>query len=137
MRYRKDLIRAGVELYEARANAVENPTHGDKITLHTKAMFIDREQTFIGSLNLDPRSIEINTEMGVVIRSPELTERFAVGVLEALPGFTYLVELDDKNRLTWRGRVDGVEVVETREPQVGFWRKLRAWILRIVPENQL
>lgn len=137
MRYRKDLIRAGVELHEARVDAVEDPIHGGKMTLHTKAMFIDREQTFIGSLNLDPRSIAINTEMGVVIHSPELTERFAERILAVLPEFTYLVELNDNNSLSWRGMIDGVEVVETTEPQVGLWRKLRAWFLRIVPEGQL
>ena len=75
--YRKDVLRAGAELWEARADAVKemNPDPDEEIkqlTLHTKGILIDRRKVFVGSLNLDPRSIDINTEMGVLIESPEL-----------------------------------------------------------------
>jgi hypothetical protein len=63
-RYRRDVIRAGVELYEMRANAARelsgNEDDPDALTLHTKVILIDHRYMFIGSLNLDPRSIEIN-----------------------------------------------------------------------------
>ena len=70
-RYRKDVIAAGVDLYEARANAASelqgSNEAADTLTLHTKAFLIDRRYLFVGSLNLDPRSIEINAEMGLLI----------------------------------------------------------------------
>ena len=72
-RYRRDVISAGAELYEARANAARelsgNKDGPDTLTLHTKAFLIDRRQLFVGSLNLDPRSIELNAEMGLLIDS--------------------------------------------------------------------
>ena len=45
--------------------------------LHVKAMVIDRERVFIGSMNLDPRSAQINSEMGVIVDSPALAEELA------------------------------------------------------------
>ncbi|MGB5456271.1 MAG: phospholipase D family protein, partial [Gammaproteobacteria bacterium] len=75
--YRKRLLEAGVELWEARADAAkiitpQGETQLEKLTLHTKGILIDRKRVFVGSLNLDPRSIDINTEMGLLIDSPEL-----------------------------------------------------------------
>ena len=75
-RYRKDIIRVGAELHEARANAageIQGADEGtDAMTLHTKAFIIDRRYFFVGSLNLDPRSIEINAEMGLLIDSEDM-----------------------------------------------------------------
>ena len=66
-RYRKDVIDAGAELYEIRANAAQSLLYDEDgpehLTLHTKAVFIDSKKIFVGSLNLDPRSIELNAEI--------------------------------------------------------------------------
>lgn len=134
-RYRKRVIDAGVELYEIRVDSGKDPN--EALTLHTKAFLIDRERTFIGSLNLDPRSIEINSEMGVVIESPELTRIMAEAVDAQLPSRAWHVERDEKGKLTWTTEVDGETVVEESEPQVGFGRKLQAFLLRIMPDSQL
>lgn len=140
--YRKDLIKAGVELWEARADAAnitteEAETQLVKLTLHTKGILIDRKQVFVGSLNLDPRSIDINTEMGLLINSPELSELLAEIVLEQLPNIAYRVKLDEKGDLVWHGIIDGEEVVETTEPQTSSWLRFKAWFLKIAPEKQL
>lgn len=122
-RYRTGLIRAGIELYEARANAVsdtgENGTKAKKMTMHTKAMIFDRERLFVGSLNLDPRSIEINSEMGMVVDSPEMTSALADRLFENLGNWTYRVKLNEDGQLRWHTTIDGSEVVETSEPLVG------------------
>ena len=77
--WRKPLLEAGVELYEMRSDAAISrcsptraPTRAKFMGLHVKAMVIDRERVFIGSMNLDPRSCDINSEMGVIIESPGL-----------------------------------------------------------------
>ena len=66
-RYRKDVIDAGAELYEIRANDAQSLLYDEDgpehLTLHTKAVFIDSKKIFVGSLNLDPRSIELNAEI--------------------------------------------------------------------------
>ena len=141
-RYRHALIEAGVELRETRVNATNIPTDKDdprfdSVTLHTKAAIIDRRIFFVGSLNLDPRSIDINSEMGVLIDSPEMAEQIVKPFLEVLPERTYRVVEDDRGRLRWHGQIDGVEVIEKNEPQAGAWRRFKAFLSRILPEDQL
>lgn len=140
-KYRKDLILAGVELYEARASAVsdagEGETQAEMMTMHTKAILFDRERLFVGSLNLDPRSIEINSEMGLVVTSDELSGDLAKQLFDGLDSWTYRVRLNEKGRLRWHATIDGVEVVESSEPLAPWYRKFNAWFLKIAPERQL
>jgi putative cardiolipin synthase len=140
--YRKDLLNAGVELWEARADAAkitapDGTTELDQLTLHTKGILIDRKRIFAGSLNLDPRSIDINTEMGVLIDSPELAALLTDNSSRNLPTIAYRLRLDDNSKITWHATIDGTAVVETREPQTSGWRRFSAWFLKIAPEKQL
>lgn len=139
-KYRHRLLEAGVELYEARADAVTQTSDGvqaESMTLHTKSMIIDRRFVFIGSLNLDPRSIDINSEMGMLIDSPELAAGMAAGYLPALDTRAYRVQEDERGRLTWSATIDGERVTETSEPLAGWWRRFQAFVLRLAPESQL
>ena len=63
--YRRELLEAGVELYEAKVDSGLTKVTGEpaQLTLHTKAVIVDRRTAFIGSLNMDPRSIDLNSEM--------------------------------------------------------------------------
>ncbi len=140
-RYRRDIIRAGIELYEIRANAAQELT-GDahapeRLTLHTKAIIVDERYLFIGSLNLDPRSIEINAEMGLFIDCPPLATRYTRNGDERISALTYRVRESDEKKLEWHGRIDGREVIETNEPLTGWWRRFKAWFMKIAPESQL
>ena len=81
-RYRAELLRKGVELYELRPIAGASALHSTRLfgrsseaSLHAKAFIVDRELAFVGSMNLDPRSRHLNTELGVVIESPELASK--------------------------------------------------------------
>ena len=138
--YRKDVIEAGVELYEVRANAGEEVQGSERpsvLTLHTKLILIDRRYVFVGSLNLDPRSLEINAEMGLLLESEELVGAMATGLEDDIPSTAYRVVLDDKGRLQWRGKTNGEIVVENTEPLAGTWLRFKAWLLKIMPESQL
>ncbi len=139
--YRKDVIRAGAELYEARANAareLQDSKEGPEIlTLHTKVFFIDRRKIFVGSLNLDPRSVEINAEMGLVIDSAAMVGSITKRMDELLLAFTYRVRLNGQGRLEWHGRINDREVIETKEPLTSMWLRFKAWFMKIVPESQL
>jgi putative cardiolipin synthase len=140
--YRHSLIKAGVELYEMRVDATEIPEDGgeesyDSVTLHTKAIMIDRQYFFVGSLNFDPRSIDINTEMGVLIDSSDMSERVVKPFLDILPRQSYRVVEDKNGSLRWHGIIDGQEVIEDSEPQASTWRRFKAFISRILPESQL
>ncbi len=141
-KYRKDLLKAGVELWEARADAAkivaeDGETSLDRLTLHTKGILIDRKRIFVGSLNIDPRSIDINTEMGLLIESPEMARRLSSNAELIIPDFAYRLNLDENDRITWHATIDGEAVVETSEPQASIWRRISAFFQKIVPEKQL
>jgi putative cardiolipin synthase len=140
-KFRKPLLEAGVELYEARGDAVVRPAESsgapDNKTLHTKLIIIDRQQVFAGSLNLDPRSIDLNAEIGVNILSEDLGQELADEFFAALDETAYRVTLDDRGRLQWEGTSNGVKVIESSEPSSSRWRRFKAWFFRIVPDSQL
>jgi putative cardiolipin synthase len=140
-KFRKPLLEAGVELYEARADAVIQPTDRpgapDNKTLHTKLIVIDRQQVFAGSLNLDPRSIDLNAELGVNILSEDLGRELADEFFEALDETAYRVTFDDRGKLQWEGTNNGVKVIKNSEPSSSRWRRFKAWFFRIVPDSQL
>jgi putative cardiolipin synthase len=140
--YRKRVLRAGIELWEARGDAArrvleDGSTELDQLTLHTKGIIIDRQHTFVGSLNLDPRSIDINTEMGVMIDSDELGRYLAENAMQRIPETAYQLQLDEHNRISWHARIGDQQVIEAKEPQTTVWRRFMAWLLKIAPERQL
>ena len=119
----------GVELFELRhdASAREKfdtpPVKSKAFGLHAKYIVIDRQLTFVGSLNLDPRSIYINTEMGLIIDSTNLAARVVAEFEEELkPENSWQVLLDDKERLYWRS---GDKVLR-REPARSFWQRFQS-----------
>ena len=135
---RKPLLEAGVKIHEVRADADVAGAEiaaasGAKATLHTKAFLVDREELFIGSFNFDPRSANINTESGVLIRSSELAELFAEGIADALGQQTYEVFLNERGDLRWRGRRDGKLEVLKKEPQTTWGQRFMAGLMRFVP----
>jgi putative cardiolipin synthase len=135
---RKPLLKVGVKIYEVRPDADVSGSElmaasGAKATLHTKAFVIDRREVFIGSFNFDPRSANINTELGVIIRSPELATQYAVLIDAALSKQTYEVFLNEKGKLRWRGFEDGKEIIFDKEPKTTWWQRFKAGFMRILP----
>ena len=101
--------------------------------MHTKAFVVDRSRLFVGSFNLDPRSAYLNTEMGVIIDSPELAGMFAERVDQAIPRATYQVMLHDGGGLRWVGYTEGQEEIWKKEPQTGWWRRFQVSVMRLLP----
>jgi putative cardiolipin synthase len=135
---RKPLLKSGIRLFEVRADASVSgselvATSGAKATLHTKAFAVDRKEIFIGSFNFDPRSANINTELGVIIRSSEISEWFASSIDEKLQSGTFEVFLNDKGKLRWRGYNNGEEVILDKEPQTTWGQRFSAGFMRILP----
>ena len=145
-KYRKDLLKLGVELHELKpsldaASEQKRSTFGSSgASLHAKSFIIDRARVFVGSLNLDPRSVDLNTELGIIVESRELAEKIA-GQFEELvqPLYCYRLELDPSDGdLAWISRENGREVRYSRDPEVGFWRRFSTWFLSIfAPESLL
>ena len=141
-RYRRPIIRAGVELYELRVDApgtqgAKDEDYMESVTLHIKAILVDRRYTFIGSLNLDPRSIDINTEMGVLVDSEAMTNDIVDPFLVELPEMAYKVVENENGSLSWRALIDDEEIIKNSEPQADGWRRFKAFLSGILPESQL
>jgi len=135
---RKPLLQAGIRIFEVRADATVSGTEnvnleGGRSTLHTKAFVVDRKHLFIGSFNFDPRSAYINTELGVIIESPEMAETLTAGLEEKLATHTYEVFLNEKGKLRWRGMEGDQEIILDKEPQTGWWERFMAGFYRILP----
>ncbi len=148
-KYRKDLLRAGVELYEmnkklSREERKEKkgPGGSSKASLHAKSFVFDRRQVFIGSLNLDPRAWVHNTEIGVIFTQPEIAAAMSDWFAENIEKVAFRLELVDPEKgpekILWHGRVDGEKKTFDTDPYAGFWQRLGVGFLGLLPiESQL
>jgi len=105
--------------------------------LHTKAFIVDDKEVFIGSFNFDPRSANLNTELGVIIRDPQLALRYVSLIDAALEKQTYELFLNDDGALRWRGYKDGEEIIYVKEPETTWGQRVMAWFARNIPKSQL
>jgi cardiolipin synthase C len=122
IRYRGDLVEAGVTILELRARPDWEPGDrtgelfaGSGASLHAKTLGVDEARIFIGSFNFDPRAAALNTEMGVLIESPSI----AAALAEALDrrDIVYEVRLGQDGRLEWLELgAGGEEIVHRTEP---------------------
>lgn len=134
---RRPLLEAGVELYElrpdARVSASQRAGDVSRATLHTKSFVVDRESLFVGSFNWDPRSAHLNTELGVLIHSPELAGMLLDGVDANLPGSTYRVTSAPSGGLRWTADENGEPVVFNRDPATTLVRRIASDLLSWLP----
>jgi len=135
---RKPLLTAGVKIYEVRPDAEVSGTEfvnasGAKATLHTKSFIVDRSHVFIGSFNFDPRSANLNTELGVIIHDPDLAELYSEKIDNDLRSQTYEVFLNEKGKVRWRSFEDGEEVIYDKEPSTTWGQRFSAGFVRMLP----
>ncbi|SEL24039.1 Phosphatidylserine/phosphatidylglycerophosphate/cardiolipin synthase [Bosea lupini] len=138
--YRKRLLQLGVELYELRPELMPAGVSlfGSKgASLHTKAFTVDRHTGFVGSFNFDPRSVSLNTEMGVVVVDDGLVaEMREIFARETAPHCSFRLGLD-RDRLCWHAGSQRDGHLQ-QEPVAGFGRRLTAALVRLLPiESQL
>jgi putative cardiolipin synthase len=133
---RRPMIEAGVELHELRhegaikADVDTPPVQSSFLALHAKAAVLDREHVFVGSYNFSPRSRDLNTEMGLLVHSPELGAQLADVLTRAMaPENAWRVTLDGDGRLRWSS--SDVEV--TSQPAQNFWRRIENGIFGLLP----
>jgi putative cardiolipin synthase len=149
--FRVPLLEMGVALYEVRpvpggstdrGNQLKSPSSG-RYALHAKVFVFDRQRVFVGSMNLDQRSLHINTEIGLIIDSPELARQIALRFADiARPANSYVLALGDvdgfgRNQLVWRTLEDGKPVEYRHEPAVTFWQQLKVDMLSLLPLDEL
>ncbi len=139
---RRPLLDSGVLLFELKDQPAESlralvdtpPVMADAVNLHAKAIVGDRSRCFVGSMNLDPRAMRINTESGLLIDSHEISEElFALLKEIAGPESAWSVTVDEGGRLVWRA---GEEA--GRRPPAKWSKRAVAFIVGLLPvESQL
>lgn len=150
-KYRIPLLEMGVDLYEVRPVLGKPVVRGDKLkspsagqfALHAKVFVFDRQRVFVGSMNLDQRSLHVNTEIGVIINSPELARQVATR-FEAIaqPANSYVLAVDGTNAaggpaLAWRTLEDGKPIEYRQEPDASIWRRAKVDMLSMLPLDEL
>lgn len=137
--YREELLSLGVKLWELKRNVMLADIQKDKASLsgsssaslHAKTMIMDDDRIFIGSLNLDPRSFNLNTEQGVLIYSQKLNKIIDGWMSKQMPTLAWQLTLDDDDNLRWIDTEQGVEF--DNEPQASSWLRFKTWFMSLLP----
>ena len=148
-KYRTNLLRNGVELYEflpalseedlgenvkELSKKTEISMHGlSRSSLHAKIMALDEKQVFIGSFNFDPRSANLNTEIGVILNSPPLAKTMHNAMDDQLKKFAYKLVLDSQDRINWKRSTPDGTVTLKQEPQMMWWQKVALKLISWLP----
>jgi cardiolipin synthase C len=157
--YRVPLLKAGVDLYEFKPTQPEGTSSrrfgitGSKsrASLHAKAYVIDDSTLVIGSLNLDPRSARLNTELALTIDSPPIAHEVAGYFAHATsPEISYRVTLATPEQLAaqrgtatsspliWTDEENGMIRTYNLDPGAGFYRNLLTGLFLLLPvDSQL
>jgi putative cardiolipin synthase len=146
--YRVPLLESGVELFELRMHpeSVRGSGQSAKMTrygtysLHAKLLVFDRSAVFVGSMNYDARSRWLNTEVGLIVHSPDLAAQTAQR-FEAMtqPASAYAVTLqhaDDAQgspRLIWSTVKQSQPVSYHKEPARTAWQRFKVRSLSLLP----
>ncbi len=145
-RHRVALLRGGVQLYELKPSSASSPAErdgrwhllrrpgGSRTGLHAKVFTVDRARLFVGSYNLDPRSHLLNTEMGLLVFSPQLAAFTPTLLDENLPATTYALKLSESGQIVW---YSNDAPPQQAEPEVDSWRRFLDGIFRLLPIDEL
>ncbi|MEJ8850859.1 phospholipase D family protein [Variovorax rhizosphaerae] len=149
-RYREALVDGGVRLYELKPDAIahvdakagDRPIGSSRASLHAKTFVLDQRAVFIGSLNLDPRSVQLNTEIGVICESEAMARDMAGQLTRGIDKVAWRVERSTgaggSARLVWTESTATGTMQYRDEPGVSAWRQLGIWFLGLLPiESQL
>jgi putative cardiolipin synthase len=156
-RYRKDLLRLGVDLFEFRPvpGQREEKDHArlggsSGAALHAKTFILDRKVLFVGTFNLDPRSVWFDTQNGIAVRSETLAgeaARFFEENISMHRAFRVTLrasstELNGSSSgdtgLEWVTDENGKEVRYFHEPETSLWRRITVKLLSLfAPEKML
>ncbi len=147
MKKRDAILDTGADLYEWRMSKVRVKTGGggmyaSRAGLHSKTFVIDNEYVFIGSMNLDARSIKLNTESGMMIHSKELAKIIASFVSKGMGGESSWRVVrscpdspcqDSDKEVVWNGLKDGIQISVDNEPESSFWKRSAAKFMSHLP----
>jgi cardiolipin synthase C len=152
VKHRKQLLEAGVKLYELKPTAEQLTARKNKkedkepatgygssgASLHAKTFALDGERIFVGSFNMDPRSMALNTEMGILLQSPALAQSLQQAFVEKIPWLSYEVRLKTPDGgLEWIEHRPEGDRSFSKEPETGFFKRFSVGFLKLLPIDWL
>ena len=149
VRYRLPMLDDGADLYEVRSLLGSQRGSGQTARmsgfgnygLHAKLFVFDREKIFIGSMNFDQRSKRLNTEIGLIIDSPELAQQTVMRFDNMTqPESAYVLSLRNHGpngewKVVWDTIEDGQLREYTREPAKSRWQRFKLRLLALLPDR--
>ncbi|WP_051532325.1 phospholipase D family protein [Brackiella oedipodis] len=136
-KYRERLLKAGIKLYELKPEVTvrqKNDTFRKSggASLHAKTFEIDDQQLFVGSFNMDPRSAQLNTELGAIFTVPELAQKMTQN-LAAHSESVYKVSLTPAGHLQWSTVEAGQVIRFDTEPHTNLFKRTLLKIYGFLP----
>ena len=146
-KHRERLLQDGMHIRELRPDGPMWEIHrlsaskAKHVALHAKIAVYDRRFVYIGSLNLDPRSVHWNTELGVLVDSPELAAQVYRDFAPDLrPENSWQVELRDPEGTKSGGKPELVWIAgkeeTTKEPATGVMQRIGLWFYSLLPLDE-
>jgi putative cardiolipin synthase len=137
----QELLNGGAELHEVRIDARDRdfymitPIGQKALALHAKALVIDGDKVFVGSANLDPRSLRINSEMALLVEGKELNERLREVLMRDFSlANAWHLQLDEDGRVIWVSD----HTTLTAQPAATFMQRIEDWFFALLPlEDEL
>jgi putative cardiolipin synthase len=142
-RYRSALLQMGVSLFELMPGAETRDSAAGELRgslgrLHAKVAVVDQRWLYIGSLNMDRRSAHSNTEMGLIVDSPELAGQVASLLQgERLPRSYQVRSTADQPGLQWVAQEGQEKVVFADEPNSNWGQRLRLSVVSMFVDEEL
>lgn len=144
-KWRKDLLKAGIELFEMKPSESGTPQPESRpgrfgssgSSLHAKTFSVDGMQFFVGSYNFDPRSAKLNTELGFIIESPALAKQIDNAFNTDIPERSYEVRMSPEGSLYWLEHKDGKLLRHDTEPDTSAWQRASVWFASHLPIDWL
>ncbi|MGY0503984.1 phospholipase D-like domain-containing protein [Luteimonas sp. e5] len=144
MKYREPLLEHGIELHEMQRQRSRDlprekagPFGSSGSSLHAKTFAVDGERVFVGSFNFDPRSAQLNTELGFVIESAFMAQGVANAFEHDIPHLAYRLKLAGKRDIVWHESTPDGERQLDKEPESSLWRRGYVKFLSRLPIDHL
>ena len=129
-RFRESILDSGADLFEYRGDPeMMREDSAQSFSLHSKYILIDESTVFLGSLNLDPRSLYLNTELGVVLRSESLAAELRAEFAELTSGANAWRVTRTDSGFEWSSAAGTIK----RQPAKSGWQRFRAWLMKFLP----
>lgn len=135
-RYRDDLIKNGIKVYEFRNEGYKvYNRHNSGASLHSKTIVVDDKISWIGSFNLDGRSAIYNTEVIAAFFNVDFAKILRQAMEQDMSEYISWRLYDDNGKTKWKTNRDGKEIIATHSPDTTLLKRFTTFLLKVIPEK--